>query len=212
MMAKHFLRLALACLVIVHTVNVYGKPLGTIKGKVVPDKGEADLTDVVIWLEPIGPMPTYPVPTQRAEMAQESLAFVPNVLPVLVGTTVDFPNHDQVYHSIYSFSRQQRLEIGLYRPGETRSVTFDKLGLAKLFCNIHAQMFGSILVLPTPYFTTADSEGRFTIDATPVGDYTLKVWHQQLRGNPKPVEVKSETVSKIVLTLQTTSRGRKRMQ
>jgi hypothetical protein len=106
-------------------------------------------------------------------MAQAHLAFVPRVLPVLMGTTVAFPNRDTVYHSVFSFARQQRFEIGLYPPGESRLVTLDKPGLVKVFCNIHDQMFGAILVLPTPYFSTSTAQGTFTLSHVPAGDYTV---------------------------------------
>jgi hypothetical protein len=141
-------------------------------------------------------------------MAQVNLAFVPRVLPVLVGTTVDFPNRDTVYHSVFSFSRRQRFEIGLYKPGESRSVTFDRTGLVKLFCNIHDQMFGAILVLPTPYFSTTTADGTFSIAAVPAGDFTVKVWHERLQGSPQTVSVPASGTVELTFTLQAKRRGR----
>ena len=146
-------------------------------------------------------MPTFPAPAQPAQMAQAHLAFVPRVLPVLVGTTVAFPNRDTVYHSVFSFARQQRFEIGLYPPGESRLVTLDKPGLVKVFCNIHDQMFGAILVLPTPYFSTSTAQGTFTLSHVPTGDYTVQVWHERLYGESQSIRVADQGTTTIPLIL-----------
>jgi plastocyanin len=136
---------------------------GTITGAVRHATEHTAISNAVVWAEPVGAMPVFPAPVQPAEMAQVHLTFVPRVLPVLVGTTVVFPNRDTVYHSVFSLTRHQRFEIGLYPPGESRSVTLDKPGLVKVFCSIHDQMFGAILALPTPYFSTSTAQGTFTL-------------------------------------------------
>lgn len=187
-----------------YTLLIWGLPLAwsaatTVTGRVTD--GQAGLRNTVVWLEPQGALPTFPPPQQHAEMAQVNLAFTPRVLPILVGTTVDFPNRDTVYHSIFSFSRQQRLDIGLYPPGEQRTVTFDKPGLVKLFCNIHDHMFGAILVLPTPYFTISTADGSFTILAVPPGVYTVHVWHEQWQMSPRTLTVGEEATSGVTLVL-----------
>lgn len=182
---QHTLRLALILL----SLGAARASAGTLTGMVTDPSGQSGLKDAVVWAKPIGPMPTFAPPTQHAEMVQANLAFVPRVLPVLVGTTVDFPNRDTVYHSIYSFARQQRFEIGLYKPGESRAVTFHQLGVVKLFCNIHDNMFGTILVVSTPYFSTTNHEGAFTIPDIPAGDYTVQIWHHRLEGRSQTVSV-----------------------
>lgn len=141
-------------------------------------------------------------PKLHAEMAQINLAFTPLVLPVLVGTTVDFPNRDKVYHSVFSFSRQQRFEIGLYPPGMSRSVTFDRVGQVKLFCNIHDHMYATILVLPTPYFNLTDADDTFTITGVPAGDYTVNVWHERLQGTPQTVSVQDDDMADLAFSLR----------
>jgi hypothetical protein len=162
----------------------------------------------VVWVEPGGPLPIFPPPpVQHAEMAQVNLAFVPRVLPILVGITVDFPNRDTVYHSICSFARQQRFEIGLYPPGEHRTVTFERVGLVKLFCNIHDQMFGAILVLPTPYFSASTDDGSFTIDEIPAGAYTVQVWHERLRGSTQRVFITADGTARLTVVLRPHRRG-----
>lgn len=175
---------------------------GTITGQVTHTPEHTAVQDVVLWAEPVGTMPTFPPPAQPAEMAQIDLAFVPRVLPVLVGMTVEFPNRDTVYHSVYSFARQQRFEIGLYPPGERRAVTLDKPGLTKVFCNIHDQMFGAILVLPTPYFSISTPQGTFTLPKVPAGDYTLHVWHERLYGAPQMIAVPAGGTTSVSLSLR----------
>jgi plastocyanin len=196
---------ALCGLVIVCSVDAAGTAAGTLTGRVTD--GQAGLRNAVVWVEPEGPLPTFPPPVQHAEMAQVNLAFVPRVLPILVGTTVDFPNRDTVYHSIFSFSRQQRFEIGLYPPGEHRTVTFERVGLVKLFCNIHDQMFGAILVLPTPYFSASTDDGSFTIADIPAGASTVQVWHDRLRGPPQGVSITADGTTRLTVVLQPNRRG-----
>ncbi len=174
---------------------------GTLTGRVTDATGETGLANAVVWAEPIGTIPRFPPPKQHAEMAQVNLAFVPRILPILVGTTVDFPNRDTVYHSVFSFSRRQRFEIGLYPPGQSRAVTFDKVGLVKVFCNIHDQMFGAILVLPTPYFSTTVANGRFTIPGIPAGDYTVHVWHERFQEYAQAVTL-TEGTTTLTFSLQ----------
>jgi plastocyanin len=175
---------------------------GSITGQVLHASEHTAIAEAVVWAEPVGTMPTFPPPAQPAEMAQAHLAFVPRVLPVLVGTTVAFPNRDTVYHSVFSFARNQRFEIGLYPPGESRAITLDRPGLVKVFCNIHDQMFGAILVLPTPYFSTSTVQGTFTLPPIPAGDYTLPVWHERLHGTPQPISDTAGGTTPVTLALQ----------
>lgn len=200
MQQQYVQRILCFFMIILHTgsgVTVAATLVGT-----VTDAGQSGVRDAVVWAEPIGPLPTFPPPQQHAEMAQVNLAFTPPVLPVLVGTTVDFPNRDRVYHSVFSFSRQQRFEIGLYPPGMSRSVTFDKVGQVKLFCNIHDRMYGAILVLPTPYFSRTAADGTFTIPGIPAGDYTVNVWHERLQGTSRTVSVTDGATAELAFVLR----------
>ncbi len=208
-MARQCLQCTLWFVLILLSLGAYSANAGTLTGKVTTAVEDAKIKDAVVWTEPIGPMPTFPPPTQPAKMAQVNLAFTPRVLPVLVGTTVDFPNRDKVYHSIFSFSRRQRFEIGLYKPGMNRSVTFDKIGPVKLFCNIHDQMFGSILVLPTPYFSLTTADGVFTIPDILAGDYTVQVWHERLQGTPQTVSMTAEGTAELSFALQPKRRDKR---
>src|SRR5205823_10009739 len=126
------------------------------------------------------------------EVAQKDLAFLPAVLPIEVGTRVQFPNLDDTYHNIFSYSPVKRFDLGRYRPEERPipSVMFDKPGLVILRCDIHEHMRGLILVLNTPYFVMSDTAGRFRLDKLPAGRYTLKAWIDSRTTRETPVDLK----------------------
>ena len=205
MYQQYLLRPLRLALVLLH-MSVGMASAGILSGTVTDATGQSRIKDAVVWAEPTGPMPTFSAPVQHAEMAQINLAFAPLVLPVLVGTTVEFPNRDKVYHSVFSFSRLQRFEFGLYKPGEQRAETFRKVGVIKLFCNIHDCMHGAIVVLPTPYFSTTRADGAFSIAATPAGDYTVQVWHGRLQGDPHTVSVPATGTVELTFPLRSKRR------
>ena len=143
----------------------------------------------VIYLDGNFPRPAS-LPTKEVE--QKDLTFVPALLPIEVGTKVLFPNLDDQYHNIFSYSPAKRFDLGRYRPEERPipSVTFDQPGLVTLRCDIHEHMRGLILVLNTPYFVMSDTAGRFRLDKIPAGRYTLKAWIDSRTTREKPIELK----------------------
>lgn len=116
--------------------------------------------------------------TAETKMLQKDLTFVPALLPVQTGTRVSFPNLDDTYHNIFSFSPAKRFDLGRYRPDERPipSVVFDTPGLVTVRCDIHEHMRALILVLDTPHFVMSDGEGHFRLSGLPAGRYTLKAW------------------------------------
>src|SRR5467141_4601570 len=138
---------------------------------------------------------SFPKPTSYStkQITQKDLAFLPSLLPVQVGTRVEFPNLDDTYHNIFSYSPAKRFDLGRYRPEERPipSVIFDKPGLVTLRCDIHEHMRGLILVLTTPYFVMTDTAGRFRLDKLPPGHYTLKAWIDSRTTKEKAVDVKN---------------------
>ena len=134
-----------------------------------------------------------PASLTTKQIAQKDLAFLPSLLPVRVGTRVEFPNLDDTYHSIFSYSPAKRFDLGRYRPEERPipSEVFDKPGLVTLRCDIHEHMRGLILVLNTPHFVMTDAEGRFRLNGLPSGHYTLKAWIDSKTTRERPVELKS---------------------
>jgi len=129
----------------------------------------------VIYLEGAFPRPAA---APRAQMVQKDLSFQPNLLPVQVGTRVEFPNLDDTYHNIFSFSPAKRFDLGRYRSDERPipSEVFDVPGLVTLRCDIHEHMRALILVLDTPYFVLSDPQGAYRLQGLPAGRFTLKVW------------------------------------
>jgi len=114
-------------------------------------------------------------------MAQQNITFTPHILIVPVGATVSFPNRDKVRHHVYSFSPINKFDLKLYGRDESRSVTFDKPGVASLGCNIHDAMSAFIFVVDTPYAMVTDANGHVTIPNVPAGGATVKLWNPQIR-------------------------------
>jgi plastocyanin len=144
----------------------------------------------VVYL--VGSFPKRSSPPAR-QVAQKDLTFVPSLLPVQVGTRVEFPNLDDTYHSIFSYSPAKRFDLGRYRAQERPipSQVFDTPGLVTLRCDIHEHMRGLILVLDTPYFVVTAADGRFRLSRLPAGHYTLKAWIDSKTTRERPVELKS---------------------
>ena len=143
----------------------------------------------VVYLEGNFPRPAS-LPTKEVE--QKDLTFIPALLPIEVGTRVQFPNLDDTFHNIFSYSPTKRFDLGRYRPEERPipSVVFDQPGLVTLRCDIHDHMRGLILVLNTSYFVMTDTNGHFRLNGLPAGRYTLKAWIDSRTTREKPVELK----------------------
>jgi plastocyanin len=124
-----------------------------------------------------------PRPLADASLAirQVGLAFQPHVLPILKGSSVEFPNTDVVFHNVFSLSRASTFDLGRYPRGESKSVRFDTPGLVKVFCHIHSDMSAVLLVLDNPYFVVPDAGGHYRIDSVPPGEYRAVAWHERAR-------------------------------
>jgi plastocyanin len=160
-----------------------------VVAKVTSQTGKA-VEDAVVFIERSGQSVQTAKPGTTATMSQEDRQFMPFVLPVQVGTTVEFPNKDPFRHQVYSFSAAKKFELPLYGRTDVAKVTFDKEGVVTLGCNIHDNMLAYIYVVPTPYFGVAGNDGKATVAQVPAGSYTVKVWH--------PGEKTGETITKDV--------------
>jgi plastocyanin len=128
-------------------------------------------------------------------MEQSRFQFVPGLLPVQTGTTVEFPNLDDGYHSVFSYSRPKRFDLGRYRKEEKPpTLVFNKSGVVKLYCEIHEHMRGTILVLDTPYFIKTDVTGKYRLDHLPAGKYILKAWLDEKHTWERSVELSDGSV------------------
>ena len=125
----------------------------------------------------------------RAVMDQRDETFVPHVLAVTAGSTVDFLNSDRTYHNVFSFSKGNRFDLGRYGRGRSKSVRFDRPGIVRVFCDIHSHMSAYVLVFGHRFFSSTDADGRYAIDGVPPGTYTLVAWND---GQPR--ETRSVTV------------------
>ena len=152
----------------------------------------ADFSGVVLSLRPLNAV-AHAGPPRHWRMLQKNKTFQPHVLAVEVGSFVDFPNADPIFHNAFSSYSGQIFDIGLYPPGKSRSVRFERPGVVRVFCNIHQWMSAVIVVVDSPYLATTDARGNFSIDAPP-GDYELRVYHERateetLRGLRRPLHV-----------------------
>ncbi len=138
-----------------------------------------DYSGVVVWLESLSSPPVLPTAAARAQMVQKNKTFIPHVLAISVGTVVDFPNFDPIFHNAFSNYNGQIFDIGLYPPGTTRSLAFHREGAVRVFCNIHPAMSAVIVVLKSPYFATSEKNGAFEIANVRAGSYRLHVFHER---------------------------------
>ncbi len=164
----------------------------TVSGKITDSDGNA-LEHAVITLvgqtpELISMTAVMPSPV----MSQQDIQFNPFVLPVAAGTTVSFPNRDQIRHHVYSFSKVKRFELELYGEDEEKSVMFDQQGVVALGCNIHDNMLAYIYIARSNIFAKSDADGTVTINDIPAGVYTAYVWHPRMRADEE--DMKQEIV------------------
>jgi plastocyanin len=171
---------------------------GEIDGKVSGMKGKS-----VVYVNAI-PGKTFPAPKDHPVMDQKGLLFVPHVMAVQQGTTVEFLNSDNVAHNVFWTSvgsdKKAGHNLGTWPKGEKRPYTFDKPGVVPLFCNVHPDMSGYIVVSPTPYFAETDDSGNYKIKDVPDGSYTLTVWHEGAKNQSKPVTVSGSGKADFTLT------------
>lgn len=138
-----------------------------------------DFSGVVVSLKAAASSSAAPVVAARATILQKDKTFSPHVLAIPVGSTVDFPNADPIFHNAFSSYNGQVFDIGLYPPGTSRAVRFTREGVVRVFCNIHSSMSAMIVVLATPYYATTGKDGSFEIPGVPPGHYELSVIHER---------------------------------
>ena len=154
----------------------YMGPRRSARGPQVYEEGGP--LDVVVYVD--GVKGDFPAPARRPQMVQKNEAFVPHVLAVLAGSTVEFPNEDDFYHNVFSVVAGDRFDLGRYAQGRTAQQTLSKPGEVIVRCEIHSDMKAYILVLPNPFFAVPDADGRFEIRDVPPGSYSVKAWHPTL--------------------------------
>lgn len=158
------------------------------------DERKRDYSGVAVWLEQARAADAAGRGAPKhALMLQKDKRFTPHVLVVQSGTVVDFPNQDEIFHNAFSTFDGKLFDIGLYPPKTSRSVTFDRPGVVRVFCNIHSTMLAVIVVVDTPYFATTHSDGSFAIHAVPPGDYILHFFYE--RALPETLDQLTRTLT-----------------
>jgi plastocyanin len=165
---------------------------GSIKGKVAAH-GVRNSADAVVYVDKIAGK-TFPAPKEHAKIDQKNMQFVPHVLAVQTGTTVDFLNSDALLHNVFSADAcADRFNLGTWPQGQTKSFTFTKDCAASLLCKVHPEMEGFVVAVPTPYYAVTAEDGSYEIKDVPDGTYTVKVWHPKLKATEKSVKVAGAT-------------------
>ena len=171
---------------------------GSIAGKVTGMKGHS-----VVYVDTIAGK-TFPAPKQHAVMDQKGLLFLPHVMAVQQGTTVEFLNSDNVQHNVFwsavGNDKKAGRNLGTWPKGEKRPFTFDTPGVVPLFCNVHPEMEAYLVVTPTPYFAETDDNGNYKINDVPDGSYNLVVWHEGAKGQTKYVTVSGDTAQDFTMS------------
>ncbi len=136
-------------------------------------------------------------PDSNPTLDQRNMTFIPHVLPVQTGTTVDFLNNDEVKHNVFS-PDHEKYNLGTWPKGAVKQYTFTNKGVYTQLCNVHPEMESFIVALDTPYFALTDKEGNFELQGVPPGNYTIKVWHEKLRFKKQQIAVTEEGIANVV--------------
>jgi len=174
---------------------------GAISGTITA-QGLRSPSNILVYLAN-GPSVTTDLSKVKFVMDQNNLTFSPHILPILAGATVHFPNNDSVNHNVFSLSRTKNFNFGSYKPGESKTVVFDKPGIVEVRCDVHAEMLAYIMVMESPFWAVTDEAGRFRIPDSksleqngltgildiPAGDYVIKTWHEKLASQKKTAVV-----------------------
>lgn len=188
---------------------------GTVKGRVeLIEKGgrrATDLSDVVVYVDgararprPARGSPALE-PLPKVTMTMKGKGFIPRVVVIPVGGTVEFPNEDPIFHNVFSVSGENRFDLDLYKRPKSSSWTFQRAGVARVYCNIHPQMSGVVVVRDNPYFAKAGQDGTFAIPDVPAGKYTLKAWNERTDEPAREVTVPAQGDVEVSLTLDASS-------
>ena len=158
-----------------------------------------EIRNVVVYLKDVAFRGELPV--TRRELRQENETFVPHVLAIVRGSSVEFPNADPFFHNVFSLSAAATFDLGRFPRGQTRARQFAKAGLVKVYCHLHSHMSATILVLDHPYFTVPEVDGSFELPDVPPGQYTIVGWHERVGERTAPIRVEEGKTTSIELTV-----------
>jgi plastocyanin len=177
---------------------------GSLRGRVqlaVDGVELADVGPVVVYLEPIDGRAVPAPSARRPRIHQKDASFSPGFLVIARGQSVDMPNDDAIYHNVFSYSKPNDFDLGLYPSGESRTVTFAHAGVVRTYCSIHESMSGTIFVAPTPWFAVARPSGAFEIRDVPAGSFRLRTWCERLPALERSVAIESGRATEIEVAI-----------
>src|SRR5215813_9893909 len=178
---------------------------GSVSGKVSLLKAgtaSSEAPNVVVWIEGARAEGA-PKGGVKSEMRSERKSFQPRVVVVAREATVDFPNVDQIFHNVFSVSAGNRFDLGLYRSGTSKPNVFHEPGLVRVYCNIHPQMVGFVMVVDSSFSAVTGRDGSFRFEGVPPGNWTVRVWHEEGGDGQAPARVRAGADAPVALTLDT---------
>lgn len=198
-----------------------------IKGTIVKTEGPKSRKEVVVYLDKVGEQAYPSPPTESVLLDQKGLVFIPHVMAIQKGTTVDFLNSDTTEHNVFcadeccilvgdvNSKKPKYLDLGNFAGGQKASHTFARAGEAVMLCKLHPEMAAYIIVLETPYFTIADIDGAtqtasFSIDAVPAGKYVVRTWNKWCESTDQELEVGEDGASDLSIDMQRKQRKRRK--
>ncbi len=170
---------------------------GALEGK-LESKKKKYRRNAVVYLEKV---PGKYAPKKNAQMDQKNQTFLPFILPVVKGTTVEFLNNDNTGHNVFSPDGEE-YNLGTWPKGEVRTYTFNKEGVYTQLCKLHPSMLAYVVVLQNPFFAVTKDDGSFKLTNVPPGTYTVKVWHERRRAEPVAVDVKSGATARLTIKMK----------
>jgi len=164
-------------------------PRASLDGSVLKAPDFTDRLRSVVYLETAPRAAFEQIDPAHAVLDQRNETFVPHLLAITTGTTVDFPNSDRIYHNVFSLSKTKTFDLGRYAAGRSQAVRFDRPGIVRVFCDIHSHMNAFILVFNHRFFDVTDADGRYHIDNIPPGTYNVIAWNEGLASEPRSASV-----------------------
>ncbi len=163
-----------------------------------------EIRNVIVYLKD-APRPASLAP-MRASILQQNETFVPHVVAITTGSTVEFPNGDSFFHDVFSLSRSGSFDLGSYPKGKSKSERFPRAGLIKVYCHLHSHMSATIMVFDHPYFAIPAADGTFAIDDVPTGTYAVTAWHERIGDSSQQVTVEAGRPTAIQFALPITAK------
>lgn len=180
-------------LLICLSVGSFVADANVIRGNVkIVDRADRELTDrsnVIVFVDGLRVKSTQTGPAEYPKISHSGMQFTPRVVPIVKGDSIDFVNDDVMFHNVFSLSKANAFDLGIYPEGTSKFVRFEKTGLVKIYCNIHPEMIGNILVLNNGFFTVTDRDGNFEITNVPEGNFNLRVWHEFADAVSRPITI-----------------------